>query len=308
MTGGRNVGEIRHSAKTLKRLRGGPSGPYMDGFAAALERDGYSQASAIRYLRAAAHLGYFPQEQGKALSDIDSTTAETFSRHLLTCHCPIFSWGRKNHHPYFGAKRYRDYLLQIGICHPVPVADAQNPEPPLVISFRQWLEKHRGAAALTIKQYCRGAVNLMIALGADPSCWNATGVRAYFLERADQRGMGNVEKLITSLRMFLRYLSVQGQCQADLDKAIPSVASWRLAALPRYLSALQLASLIAACDGSLPQRHRDRAILLLLLARPGLRAGDVAQLRIADIEWETGTPRVISLGYFRPLSSQCRIK
>jgi hypothetical protein len=49
--------------------------------------------------------------------------------------------------PIFGAKRYRDYLLQIGVCHPVPVADAQNPEPPLVISFRQWLERHRGGGS-----------------------------------------------------------------------------------------------------------------------------------------------------------------
>jgi integrase len=75
----------------------------------------------------------------------------------------------------------------------------------------------------------------------------------------------------------------------------------------KYLSTSQLASLIAACDGSLPQRRRDRAILLLL-ARLGLRAGDVAQLRIANNEWETRTLRVISLGYFRPLSSQCRVR
>jgi integrase len=284
--------------KTLKRLRSGPSGPYMDGFAAALERDGYSQASAIRYLRAAAHLGYFLQEQCKSLSDIDSTTPETFFRHLPTCRCPLSNGGRKNHHPYFGAKRYRNYLLQIGVCHSILVPDAQNPEPPVVISFRQWLKKHRGAAAPTINQYCRGAIDLMIALGADPSCWNAKGVRAYFLERAGQCGVGTVEKLITSLRIFLRYLSVQGKCQADLDKAVPAFASWRLAELPRYLSAVQVDSLIAACDGSSPERRRDRAILLLL-ARLGLRAGDVAGLRIADIEWETGTLRVSGKGRYQ---------
>ena len=52
--------------KTLKRLRTGLSGPYMDGFAAALEQDGYSRA-AVRYLRAAAHLGHFLQGQGASL-------------------------------------------------------------------------------------------------------------------------------------------------------------------------------------------------------------------------------------------------
>lgn len=284
--------------KTVKRLRSGPSGPYMDGFAAALKRDGYSHASVVRYLRAAAHLGYFLQEQGKALSEIDSTTPKTFFRHLPTCRCPLSSGGRKNHHPYFGVKRYREYLLQIGVCHSDLVQDAQNPEPPVVISFRQWLKKHRGAAAATINQYCRGAIGLMIALGADPSCWNAKGVRAYFLERAGQCGAGTVEKLITSLRIFLRYLSVQGQCQADLDKAVPAFASWRLTELPRYLAAEQVDRLIAACDGSSPRHRRDRAILLLL-ARLGLRAGDVAQLRLADIEWQTGTLRVSGKGRYQ---------
>ena len=69
---------------TLRRLRFGPSGPYIDRFAAVLERDGYAKAIAKRYLRAAVHLGYFLQQQGKALTDIDSTTPEMFSRHLAT--------------------------------------------------------------------------------------------------------------------------------------------------------------------------------------------------------------------------------
>ena len=55
---------------THRRLRFGPSGPYIDGFAAVLERDGYAKAIAKRYLRAAVHLGYFLQQQGKALTDM----------------------------------------------------------------------------------------------------------------------------------------------------------------------------------------------------------------------------------------------
>src|SRR6202166_35901 len=284
--------------KTLKRLRTGPSGPYMDGFAAALDWDGYSQASAIRYLRAATHLGYFLQEQGKALTDINSTTPKTFFCHLPTCRCPLSNGGRRNHHPYFGAKRYCEYLLRIGVCHYSLVSDVRNAEPPVVISFRQWLKKHRGAAEPTIKQYCRAAADVVIALGEDPSRWDAKGVRGYFLERAGQCGGATVEKLITGLRIFLQYLGVQGQCQADLEKAVPAFASWRLAELPRYLTAGQVDGLIAACDRSSPQRRRDRAILLLL-ARLGLRAGDVAGLRIADIEWETGTLRVSGKGRYQ---------
>ena len=55
--------------------------------------------------------------------------------------------------------------------------------------------------------------------------------------------------------------------------------------IPRYLSAEQVNRLIAACDGDAVGRRRDRAIVLLL-ARLGLRAGDVAQLRLVDIEWQ----------------------
>jgi integrase len=100
------------------------------------------------------------------------------------------------------------------------------------------------------------------------------------------------------LRAFLRYLSARGLCQADLDQAVPTFASWRLARLPRYLTTEQVDSLVAACDGGSPARRRDRAIVLLL-ARLGLRAGDVASLRIADIEWEAGTLRVSGTGRYQ---------
>jgi integrase len=96
----------------------------------------------------------------------------------------------------------------------------------------------------------------------------------------------------------LRYLSVHGQCQADLDRAVPAVASWRLAEIPKYLTTEQVDRLIAACAGDLPERRRDRAIILLLV-RLGLRAGDVAQMRFVDIEWRAGTLRVSGKGSYQ---------
>jgi len=79
---------------------------------------------------------------------------------------------------------------------------------------------------------------------------------------------------------------------------VPAFTSWRLADLPKYLTAEQVDRLIAGCDGRSPERRRDRAIIVLL-ARLGLRAGDVARLRIADIEWETGTLRVSGKGRYQ---------
>ena len=61
--------------KTLRRLRGGISGPHIDAFADELERNGYAPASAVRYIRAAAHLGCFVQRKGGVLADIDCNEA-----------------------------------------------------------------------------------------------------------------------------------------------------------------------------------------------------------------------------------------
>ena len=157
--------------------------------------------------------------------------------------------------------------------------------------FKVWLCKHRGASDSTIKLYARDAAHLMATLGDDPEKWEPAAIRSFFLDRASHCGNGTVEKLTTSLRAFLRYLAVRGRCQAGLADVVPGYARWRLADLPRSLAAEQVNRLIAACDGEVVERRRDRAILLLL-ARLGLRAGDVAQLRLDDIEWKTASLRV----------------
>jgi site-specific recombinase XerD len=275
------------AAKMLGHLRSGPSGQYLDGFAAALERQGYSPATAVRYLRAAAHVGHVMAEHGASSGDIDLSA---FSEHLRTCRCPRARGGRCNHHTVYGARLFRQHLIELGVCRALAVA-MEPAEPQLVAEFKTWLRKHRGASDPTIKLYARDAAHMMTALGADPTGWGPAVVRSYFMERASRSGSGTVEKLTTSLRAFLRYLAVEGRCQAGLDAVVPAYAHWRLADMPRYLSAEQVNHLIAACDGEAIARRRDRAIVLLL-ARLGLRAGDVAQLRLVDIEWQMGSLRV----------------
>jgi site-specific recombinase XerD len=197
--------------------------------------------------------------------------------------------GRGNHHTIFGAKLFRQHLVAIGVCQ--SAAALQHLEPSLVADFKIWLRKHRGASDRTIKLYARDATDLMAALGNEPEGWEPAAIRSFFLDRASHCGSGTVEKLTTSLRAFLRYLAVKGRCRAGLADVVPGYAHWRLADAPRYLAPEQVIRLIAACDGEVGARRRDRAIVLLL-ARLGLRAGDVAQLRLNDIEWETGSLRV----------------
>lgn len=278
--------------KTLKRLRTGPSEPYIDGFADMLKKRGYSHASAIRYLRVAAHLGYFLSSQGKVLTDIDSMTPESFRLHLSTCHCPNSNGGRINHHTVFGVKCFRQYLLRIGVVQSKADPVVESAESALQVSFRHWLHCHRGAAQPTIRLYCIGASQLLSALGDNPRQWNAQQVRAFFLERAGNCGGPTLEKLVTSIRVFLRYLIACGHCTTDLDQAVPVFAHWRLAALPRCLTSEEVNLLIAGCAGNSTKRVRDRVIILLLV-RLGLRAGDVAGMCIDDIEWRSATLRVI---------------
>jgi site-specific recombinase XerD len=275
------------ASRMLGHLRSGPSGPYLDGFAATLERQRYSTDTAVRYLRAAAHLGHVVAGQGAMPSDVD---LRAFSEHLRTCRCPRSKGGRGNHHTIYGARLFHRHLVAIGVCRPVAV-EAAPAEPELVNRFRAWLRKHRGAAEPTVRLYARDAVSLVTALGDVPERWEPSAIRSFFLDCASHCGHGTVEKLTTSLRAFLRYLAVEGRCRAGLADVVPGYAHWRLADMPRYLAAEQVSRLISACDGEVVARRRDRAIVLLL-ARLGLRAGDVAQLRLGDVEWETGSLRV----------------
>jgi len=114
---------------------------------------------------------------------------------------------------------------------------------------------------------------------------DAAGLRQFVLQQSRTTGWAAAKSCTTALRMFLRFLIAEGRCRADLLGAIPVVAHWRLAALPRYLPAEDVGRLISSCEQSSPVGIRDRAILLLL-ARLGLRAGDIVQMRLQDIDWK----------------------
>jgi site-specific recombinase XerD len=282
--------------KTLRRLRSGISGPHTDAFAEELERDGYAPASAVRYLRAAAHLGCFVQRKGGVLSDVDPNLLEAFNRHLRHCRCPHFKRGKISYHAQFGVKLFYHHLVRCGVC-PSPSVQTPPPKPALVTAFCDWFQTHRGVKQPTLRQYARSATELLRLLGEDVSQWTAPALRDFLLERARQGGPRAAQALIPALRAFLRFLHFRGAVRDDLTRAIPVVAHWRLAKVPPCLSAEELERLIAACEGPEPRRLRDRAIVLLL-ARLGLRSGDVARLRLQDIHWDCGTVQVMGKGRY----------
>jgi site-specific recombinase XerD len=284
--------------KTLRRLRSGLSGAYIDGFADALTRDGYGHATVVRYLRAAAHVGVFLERRRKTLADLDAATVCAFRRHLRRCHCPASNGGRNGHHAAFGVQRFQAYLIVRGLCRRPIVSDARPPVPALIAEFTDWYQTHRGVAPPTVQQYARGATAMLDVLGGDVRSWTPQAVRQFLMNAVTGGRAESTQKVITATRAFLRYLAFRGNARADLGLAVPAVAHWRLASVPHHLSPDELTRVLAACDGDQPARVRDRA-MVLLLARLGLRAGDVAQLRLSDLDWTQGTIQVTGKGRYQ---------
>jgi len=132
-------------------------------------------------------------------------------------------------------------------------------------------------------------------LGNDTHTYDASQVREFILAVSGRHGEERTRSTVNAVWMFLRFLATYGHCSPDLVAAVPSIAKWRLASLPRYISAADIERLIAVCDPNCAAGARDYAIILLL-ARLGLRAGDVRDLLLGDIDWSQGRIRVMGKG------------
>jgi len=88
--------------------------------------------------------------------------------------------------------------------------------------------------------------------------------------------------------VFLRFLATQNLIRPGLDGAVPTLRQWKLATLPKHFSDDEVARMLDACDVKTSRGLRDRA-LLLLLSRLGMRAAEVLQLHLSDIDWKEGT-------------------
>jgi site-specific recombinase XerC len=93
--------------------------------------------------------------------------------------------------------------------------------------------------------------------------------------------------MTTALRSFLQYARMRGEITLDLGAAVPIVANWSMTSIPRAIAAEQTQELLASIDRKTAMGRRDYAILLVL-ARLGLRAGEVMSLELDDIDWSTG--------------------
>jgi integrase/recombinase XerD len=101
--------------------------------------------------------------------------------------------------------------------------------------------------------------------------------------------------MTTALRSFLRYARYRGDINIDLAAAVPAVASRATRSIPRAIAPDHVRQVLAHCDVHSAAGRRDHAVLMLL-ARLGLRAGEIAALTLDDIDWEVGRLRVCGKG------------
>jgi site-specific recombinase XerD len=252
---------------------------------------GYSSRTVGSYVHDADHLGQWAGRRGVAVADLDEDLLARFVRHLLRCRCRGCRRGAHKRVA-FRVHALLRYLREEGV---VTTSAPEATRPQIVVEYGAWMRDRRGLAETTIAHSLPVAQALLGTVSDVPARLDAACVRKFVLEYVRRHAPASAGCVTTIVRCFLRWLVAQGRCATDLTEAVPKVPTWRLAKLPRYLPADDVERIIAACDRSSPMARRDRA-MLLLLARLGLRAGDVVGLRLADIEWGQGRLRVVGKG------------
>jgi site-specific recombinase XerD len=261
--------------------------PLVRGFLFELIELGYGWTAQTYRLRLMAELSAWMSAEGIEPAEL---TASSISEFLAAFR------GRGPKREWFSPASERqlvDYLRRLGLVPEPVVSVVTDPVELLVAEFVEYLARERGLApdSTSVYEYKRIA-RLFLSSRLDPDGGGlerlrAGDVTAFVLAECRHRSVRMSWALVTSLRGLLRFLFLEGRISRDLSGAVPGVASWRCGSLPKALPAEHVARVLASCDRSTPVGRRDFAILAML-SRLGLRACEVARLRLADIDWRAG--------------------
>lgn len=273
-----------HSPVTRRRLRMGPAADHIDAFADWLHSHGYRTISIRHLLTALAGWTDWMAAAGFTVHDL-----------LLGFEACKLEVNRAAHIRYRGgpssksltaASIFLRFLQQRGELPDLKGPLSATERWPILMEFRSWMRSHRGLTESTLDVYEGVLVGLVDALGEDTATYSAENLRGFVLNRASPHGIERAKSIVVAVRSFIRFLGVTGRCAVGMEHAIPGFASWRLSSVPRFLAAEDVERAIGSCAGYLFEL-RDRAVLLFL-ARLGLRASEVANLRFTDIDWRRG--------------------
>jgi integrase/recombinase XerD len=262
---------------------GGLAG-YLVGFREELARSGYGPVSVGAHLELLADLCRWLDREGVELSELGSDRVGVF---LAGRQCR----GHTGLVSRVGAGALLGYLVRAGAIPGQGFVIPDGPCRPLLERYRHYLEAERGLAAKTVERYAGLAGRLAAALERDGAVdWQrvrARDVTRFLLDSGPVTDGGHVRDVVPALRSFLRFCHLDGVTGLRLDGAVPSAAGRRLSPLPQGISAGDLDRLLGSCDRERAGGRRDYAVLLVL-ARLGLRAGEVAGMVLEDLDWRRG--------------------
>ena len=261
-------------------LRRGPMGPYLDSIATQLLDLGYCRSQARKLVRTASSFGLWFADRGTAPIDAGKAEIKAFiaaQRRMPAGRLPDGA---------VGCTRLPGLLQANGLLCKEP----ERFEYPIVRRFKEHLEHARGVQQPTRIEYCRYIHALVagICTEGEPAWWNMTSeyISDFVLREVPKTRAGR-HRVISSVRTFLRFMVCEGLVPVELINAIPRVQRWRYAELPKHLSADELEAVLKACQSNEHASLRDRAFITLL-ARLGVRAGELRSLALEDIEWTEG--------------------
>jgi len=268
-----------------ERLRSCLFGAHLDGFSSSLRALGHTRLTIRAKLCSIARLGDWMTKERLDVIDLDEHHVEDF---LVVER----RRGRRRRGAGVTLLHLLSHLRSAGVVPtPPPVVRNDSLGTAVLARYEEHLRNERGLAASTITRY-RGFVSEFVDERLDrpraqASALRAEEVRAFLLKRVPRMPPKCAQLMAGALRSFLRFLFVRGETRGDLALAIPMVRQERFVNMPRHLPAEDVERLLAACDLSSMTGRRDYA-LLLLLARLGLRAGEIMALQLEDVRWRGG--------------------
>ena len=269
----------------------GPLAPYAPGLAGELARLGFTELSARCQLALAAHLSRWLGAAGLGTAALTTAVVDAY----------LAARRAAGYRAYLTPKALAPllgYLRGLGVAPQPEVPAPQTWADELVDGYRRWLLAERGLRVKVARGYVDSVRPFVAAHAAGGEAGlrdlGAGDVTAFLTAGSRRLAPKTVQRLATALRSLLRFWHLQGLISGPLDQAVPKVAN-RRPGLPRPLESRQVRALLASCDGGTAGGRRDLA-MLTLLARMGLRAGEVAGLRLDDIDWRLGEITIAGKG------------
>ena len=279
------------TSESQQRLHAGPLGRAIDGFAAWLAIEGYARPSVAAKLRFVGNLSRWLEREELGVEALDEQRVAAF----LAC-----GLNRGKRGTATTGRQLLCYLRGSGVISGTvsrPRSDA--PVKRVERAYERFLVDERGVSPATVTNYLP-IVRAFLAenFGSHEVALECLGVRdanQFVLREARRLSRSRAKLVVTVLRSFLRHLYQRGDISADLSDALVAVRDWRLSGLPKVLAPEQIESMLDSCDRGTAIGQRDYAILLLL-ARLGLRAGEVVALTLDDFNWNAGIVTVPGKG------------